>query len=180
MFQWQRITKPILRSVICFRYLSASSYDIRFSMVPLTFSDCFIFLFSFASNPFSARTLFRWHIKAFSARRSVKRHSIWMFYMCLVFYALWLSLVQRRNGTDINKWCVVDASLKNPFSITSIHWYNCHWIKCASVLYKRKPNISQNSIELFQVTSAVAEWKLYTFLSDFSGNDLWSNSPLRI
>lgn len=51
-----------------------------------------------------------------------------------IYVYLWCSETIFRIYTNKNKCCVVDASLKNPFTITSIHWHNkCHWIKCTTV-----------------------------------------------
>lgn len=118
MFQWNSESKPILRSVICSAPVYHSIFDAASQHPPYFF---FLLPFTACIQPFLL-IFYSNDIKAFLSE-SVKR----CFNARLVFCTFGYLPVEQ----DINKWCVVDASLKNPFSITSIH--NCHWIKCASV-----------------------------------------------
>lgn len=72
--------------------------------------------------------------------------------------AFWLS----SSSTNINKRCVVDASLTNPFSITSIHYKTAAWIECASVdtpKYKRNRLIEK---KVSQEMARISKWLVIT------------------
>lgn len=111
-------SKPILTSVLHYtqcQFTWDSIFDVLAAVgcsLVFSFFLSLFFLFIASIQPFSL--VFYSNDKMWPFwRNRCKDASMCVWCLCIRLSS---------NGTDINKWYVVDASLKHPFSITSIHY----------------------------------------------------------